>query len=289
MSKVIFPVNSKTFFWDGPSPYSSPPSHFMPAIFFSPTLLGLTLIIMALFPLSAHPAEEQASATAVKEVVTGTVDIQQDTQEKKDRWSKEKARLEARYQSAKAHSEALKEQRAQLNKRIETTREKVQGLTRRLDESTRLEQGLQQIIEALLLRLETGTDNGLPFLPDERAKRLHFLKEIIAQEDISSSAKLRHLLEALQIESEYGDTVEVYQQQIVVEEQQIFADIFRLGRLSIFWRTPDGKRVGEYDRVTKQWVALPNVHKREILKAIEMANKRRPIELLELPIGRLAP
>ena len=86
-----------------------------------------------------------------------------------------------------------------------------------------------------------------------------------------------------------GDTVEVYQQRIDVEGETVFADILRLGRLSIFWQTPDGKRAGEYDRVGKKWVEFPAGFSRSIQIAIEIANKRRPIELIKVPVGRLAP
>ncbi len=287
MSKAAFLINSKTSYWCLFPKHSSKLYAFVSTGLWCFNILGPTLFFFFLSTITAFPALGQTSATAVKEVVTGTVDIQQDTQKKKAYWIKEKAQLEARYRSATAHTESLERLRAQLGKKIKATQNEVQGLHRRLEESSRLEQGLQEIMEALFLKLEARINNDLPFLPEERTNRLSSIKETMAQEDLSSSDKLRRLFEALQIESEYGDTVEVYQQQIIVAGQPIFADIFRLGRLSIFWQTPDGKRVGEYDRVAKKWVALPAVQKKEIQKAVDMANKRRPIELIELPIGRL--
>ena len=138
-------------------------------------------------------------------------------------------------------------------------------------------------------RLEAWVEKDLPFLPEERAGRLRLLREGLARTDISGAEKLRQLLEALLVECEYGDTVEVYEQRIEVEGEPIFAIVFRLGRLSIFWQTPDRARVGEYDRVTNRWVELPGRYARSISAALEMAEKRRPIELLRLPVGRISP
>jgi hypothetical protein len=59
--------------------------------------------------------------------------------------------------------------------------------------------------------------------------------------------------------------------------------------LSVFWQTPDGERVGEYDRVTNRWVEISGKYVRSISAAVEMAEKRRPIELLRLPVGRISP
>ena len=111
----------------------------------------------------------------------------------------------------------------------------------------------------------------------------------LSQIDASPAEKLRRLLEALRIECEYGDSVEVYQQQIQVDGQAVFADILRLGRLSIFWQTPDGKRVGEYDRAKNLWVEFPSRYGRGLRMAAEMAKKTRPVELTKLPIGRISP
>ena len=144
-------------------------------------------------------------------------------------------------------------------------------------------------MEILLTKLEAWVARDLPFLPEERATRLTSLKETLYDARLSPAEKLRHLLEALQVEGDYGDTVEVYQQRIDVEGETVFADILRLGRLSIFWQTPDGKRAGEYDRVGKKWVEFPAGFSRSIQIAVEIANKRRPIELIKVPVGRLAP
>ena len=74
-----------------------------------------------------------------------------------------------------------------------------------------------------------------------------------------------------------------------MDGEPVFANVFRLGRMSIFWKTPDGTRVGEYDRVNDRWVELPRSYARRISAAVEMADRQRPIELIQLPVGRISP
>ena len=247
----------------------------------------LIFLLIALF--GAVPVLGEPPAERVKETVTGTVDIRQETQKKEDRWAVEKTQLEARYRSSKAHIESLEKQTALWGTKVEVLQEQVDEFNRRIEESERLEANLGEILDSVMSRLEGWVEKDLPFLPEERAQRLSFLRETLAKTDRTGAEKLRHLLEALLVECEYGDTVEVYEQRIRVDGEPVFATVFRLGRLSVFWQTPDGERVGEYDRVTKDWVELPAKYVRSVSAAVEMAEKRRPIELLRLPVGRLNP
>lgn len=247
----------------------------------------LTALLMALIPAGA--ALGQAPARDVRETVQGTVDLRQETQRQEDLWAREQEELRARYRAARADVEALERRKSSLEKRDAALREQVASLNRRIAESDRLEAGLQSVMEETLDRLDAFTDEDLPFLPEERSRRIRNLRETLAQPGTSPGEKLRMLLEALQVETGYGDTVETYQERIDVDGESLFADIFRLGRLSLFWMTPDGERVGEFDRVTGRWVELPERYRKSIRMAVEMAARQRPVELLRLPVGRIQP
>ncbi len=247
------------------------------------------LIFLLLTLFGAIPVLGDTPADQLKETVTGTVDIRQETQRQEDRWANEKVALEARYRASKAHVDSLEKQAALWEGKIGFLREQVDELNRRIEESERLEANLNEILAGVTSGLEQAVEKDLPFLPEERAQRLAFLRETLAQTDVSGAEKLRHLLEALLVECEYGDTVEVYEQRIQVGGEPVFANVFRLGRLSLFWQTPDGNRVGEYGRLAERWVELPQRYVRDIGAAVEMAEKRRPIELVKLPVGRINP
>jgi len=250
-----------------------------------PRYVSLVLPLM----LVAQSAFGQPPPGALREQVEGTVGIHQSTQKQEDVWAREKAELKARYKASPARCHEMEREKTVLERQKNALEAQVAELERRIRESVRLQEGLSSTTDETLLRLDQSVETDLPFLPQERAARLASLTETLALTDLSQAEKLRRLLEALQVECEYGSTIETYQQKIDVEGSPVFADIFRLGRISIFWQTPDGTRVGEYDRVNDRWVELPSKYRRSIRAAVEMARKQRPVELLQLPVGRIEP
>jgi hypothetical protein len=246
--------------------------------------LAFLILLVAAVPLLG-----QSSSENLKKSVEQTVEIQKETQEKQDQWADEKSELLARYRTAKANVEYLVERKAAEEEKATSLRERVEELERRLVESDRLKASIQDSLDASLIRLEEWATRDLPFLPEERSLRLESLRKQLARPDVTSAEKLRRLLETLQIEAGYGSTVEVHQQRIHVDNEEIFVDVLRLGRISLFWRTPDGERVGEYDRATRRWRVLPGKYKRSIEAAMDMAARIRPVELVDLPLGRIVP
>lgn len=238
---------------------------------------------------AAVPVPGENTADKIRNTVSGTVEIRQETQQKEDRWALEQAELQSRYRAAKVQIASLDKQKELWARKVEVLQKRSEELKRRIEESERLDANLHEILEGIMNRLKGRVATDLPFLPEERAARLAFLEETLARADISGAEKLRHLLEALLVECEYGDTLEVYEQSIEVDGERVFSRVFRLGRLSVFWQTPDGGRVGEYDRSSNRWVELPAGYARSIAAAVEMAEKRRPVELIRLPVGRINP
>jgi hypothetical protein len=95
-------------------------------------------------------------------------------------------------------------------------------------------------------------------------------------------------MEALLVEAEYGSTIEVYQQTIELDNAPSLVNLFRLGRISLFYQTLDRKQCGFFDVAAADWRPLPAAFNRSIQTAIEIGTKRRPVELLALPLGRMA-
>ena len=49
----------------------------------------------------------------------------------------------------------------------------------------------------------------------------------------------------------------------------------------------DGELIGTWDPVTADYVTLPGSYSRTLQKAMEMATRMRPVQLISLPIGRI--
>jgi hypothetical protein len=225
----------------------------------------------------------------VTKKVSKTMDICLDTQKKEDAWAGEKAKLMARYRSLKANKEYLEKVKLKTEKTLTVQKALVDETERKIKEAARIREELQTYLESVVTRLEESIKKDLAFLSKERSVRLTSIKQTLEQPDRTGAEKYRRVMEALQIETGYGNTVEVYQETIEFVEQKTLMDILRVGRLSVFCQTPDGKVVGHFDRETEKWVSLPSKYRRDINKAVEMARRERTIELVKLPIGRIIP
>jgi hypothetical protein len=249
----------------------------------------LVFAALSLTLLAGTPLVAQTGSDRLKKTVEETVEIQKETQQHQDQWEKDKAALVARYRAARSNVDFLLERKAVEQKRLTAMEQSIAEMNRRLEESDRLSDSIQDTLNAIYGRLEDWVRRDLPFAKIERETRLEYLKKDLVRPDKTDADKLRRLLEVMQIEMNYGATVEVTQQQIELEGEDLFVDLLRIGRVSVFWRTSDGKRCGEYDRGVGGWVEFPGKRSHAIGEAMEMASRIRPVELISLPLGRIQP
>jgi hypothetical protein len=251
---------------------------------------GAVALLLALpAPAAAQqPAARTSAPDSLASTVNEAVDTARRTQEGLDGWAQERKDLERRYRAAQANVAYLNDLVTREDEKAAALHAFIREYERRLVESTRMQAVIQDTLNAVLGHLETAVAADLPFLAGERQARLEGLRLSMAQPDQPPAEKLRYLLEAMLIEAQYGESVEVDAGTIMVGGRETHAEILRIGRLAMFWRSPDGKRVGTWDPVTHAWVDLPGKHNRVITRAMEMAARTRPIDLVSLPLGRIS-
>ncbi|MBT4518893.1 MAG: DUF3450 domain-containing protein [Halieaceae bacterium] len=139
-------------------------------------------------------------------------------------------------------------------------------------------------IVPLILRMTEALaafiDLDAPFLLAERKQRLADVRTNMDRADITVSEKYRQLMEAYQVEGDYGRTIEAYTDKL--DDRTV--DFLRIGRISLMYRTLDGKEVGHWDRSQRSWQVLEDGYKNAIDRGLKIARKQAPPELLELPI-----
>jgi Protein of unknown function (DUF3450) len=122
-----------------------------------------------------------------------------------------------------------------------------------------------------------------PFLLEERTKRVAGLKQMMQRADVSSSEKYRRILEAYQIETEYGRTIEAYDGKLGEGDAAKTVEFLRIGRVALLYQTPDGKETGYWDADGKKWVE-DDGYGSETRQAIRIAKKEGAPDLLWVPV-----
>ncbi|MBW2100959.1 MAG: DUF3450 domain-containing protein [Deltaproteobacteria bacterium] len=239
------------------------------------------------FLYSASPTWCEDVPAQVKRPIEKSIQTRQKTQKAEDRWYEEKTRLEAEFKTLQEEQKRFVALKNELNKKVESSTIRIETMEHRITEISRISQELIPYLEQVYNRLAALVENDPPFLREERQNRIKNLRKVLDDDQVSASEKFRKMTEALFVEAEYGNTVEVYQQRIVVDEKDILANIFRLGRLSLFFQSLDQATTGYFDPALSVWKTFPKAFNREINKAIEMGGKRRSVDLLTLPIGRI--
>jgi septal ring factor EnvC (AmiA/AmiB activator) len=230
-----------------------------------------------------QPFDQQVTRPVQKAVT-----IRQTTQKQEEQWRDDQQKLIALYEKLQTEQENLKTTRDELNEGIVGTRRRIAQKEKQLAAieqiRTRIEPFLHESLEAL--RQQIGED--LPFLPDERRQRVERLAELLQDPEVAISEKYRKVLEAWMVEAEYGNTIEVYQQTIAAENKEMLVNVFRLGRISLFYQTLDHSGCGFFDAAAGTWRPLPDDYNRTLSTAIDIGTKRKPAELLSLPLGRIS-
>jgi len=223
----------------------------------------------------------------VKKPVDESITIRQKTQKAEDRWAGELAQFKAEYEKLERENDRLNVEKSRLKKAVVARRVSVVALEHEIAEIARISDELIPFLEQTYDRLALLVKEDVPFLPDERRKRLETLRRTLDDAMVPAGEKFRKVMEAVSIEAEYGNTVEVYQEEIPIDDGKIQVNVFRLGRISLFFQTLDGKTTGYFDPTLFAWKKFPPEYNRQIMMAMEMGAKQRPVDLLVLPLGRL--
>jgi hypothetical protein len=128
----------------------------------------------------------------------------------------------------------------------------------------------------------------IPFLAEERQTRVAQLQALMGRADVSLSEKYRRILEAYQVETEYGRTIEAYQGELDSSDSASrTVDFLRIGRVSLYYLTLDGLEAGLWDIEQKKWQPVPTEQLSSINQGLKVALKQLPPDLLVLPVKKM--
>ena len=149
-------------------------------------------------------------------------------------------------------------------------------------------QQTQQEVVPLMLRMvawmEKFVDIDHPFLPQERSLRVTQLHALMDRSDISIGEKYRRVLEAYQVEMEYGRTIEAYRDELKTDSNTRTVDFLRIGRVGLYYQTLDRLEVGQWNSIKSNWEVLPTHYRMAIRNGIRIAHNQAAPDLLRLPI-----
>ena len=197
----------------------------------------------------------------------------------------ETERLVRKYRDIEQRTEGLLVYNAQVERLVNGQQAKLESLQQQITNAARVGREMTPLMLRMLDTLEAFVKLDVPFLVAERRKRLANLRSMMNLSDVPDSEKARRILEAYQIENEYGRTIEAYKATLSVGSgPERTLDLLRVGRVALIYRTLDGAESGYWDRDEKRWKKLPDRFRASVRKGFRIARKQAAPDLIRLPV-----
>jgi len=188
-----------------------------------------------------------------------------------------------RYAQAMADADSLERYNKQLDSQVKSQEAEMASIERQLTDIETTNREVQPLMQQMVDTLEQFVKLDVPFLLDERTARVQNLKDMMGRADVTISEKYRRILEAYQIELEYGRTLDAYSGRLGTGADARTVEFVRLGRVSLMYRTLDGAEVGYWDADKKTWVPDAS-YRDDIQQALRVARGQGAKELLTVPV-----
>jgi len=140
----------------------------------------------------------------------------------------------------------------------------------------------------LMLRMVDAIDDfvqiDVPFLIEERTQRIQKLRDMMERSDVTTPEKFRQIMEAYQIENEYGRTIEAYRASLKLGDRETTVDFLRFGRIALVYQSLDENTRGRWDQASRSWVPLDSSFRSPIRQGLRIARKQAAPDLVRLPL-----
>ena len=217
--------------------------------------LYLSLSASSLLFATAASATDTLSNTSLSKVVNAGQQINQSaakSQQKVNTFTEQVQTKLQQFHVVTKEVDGLSVYNQQMQAQLDNQMTELSQLAKSMEEVSVIERQISPLMARMISTLDSFVKLDVPFLPNERAKRVDDLKIMMNRADIAVSEKFRRVLEAYQIEVDYGRTIEAYSGVLPIDGQQMDVDFLRIGRVSLVYQTRDGSRLGEWKQSSNE-------------------------------------
>lgn len=249
----------------------------------TPIRQSLLITCFMLFPLTAFSeALDHAIETQVQTDIAA-----QRSQQQIDELDDEARELLMEYRQVIQQTQSLQSYNDQLDKVVASQQQERVSIEEQLNNIETTQRDITPLMLRMIEVMEQFVALDIPFLPEERTQRLAQLDALMERADINLSEKYRRILEAYQVETEYGRTIEAYQGELKTDDASRTVDFLRIGRVNLYYLTLDERESGVWDQQAQAWHTLPRSENKAIAQGLKVARKQLPPDLLILPVKTL--
>ena len=206
------------------------------------------------------------------------------SQGKIDKLADQTSDMAVRYRSILAELDNARIYNDQLEKLVESQQQEALSIEQQLKNIDVTERQILPFIQRMLTTLDEFVRLDVPFLPDERQSRLQQLHLMMDDATVSIAEKYRRVMEAYQIETDYGRNIEAYRGNLSQHGSERLVDFLRVGRVALLYRALDGSDSGYWDQRQHQWVSMGGEYTHAVADGLRIARKEAAPDLIDVPV-----
>ncbi|MDX2142191.1 MAG: DUF3450 domain-containing protein [Rhodospirillaceae bacterium] len=245
------------------------------------TLLAGVAVAAAL--AFAAPSRAQELNTAKEQLMAA----QQENQQSQDRINKlddQTGSIESEYKAVLQQLDSLQVYNNQLKSLLNSQQAESASIEKDILRVTTIDREIIPLMLRMVDAFAQFVALDVPFLAEERANRVAGLKQLMARSDASPAEKYRRVLEAYQIENEYGRTIEGYTGTLNKDGNNINVDFLRMGRVGLYYKTLDDSEVGRWNIAEKKWEEIDGGYVSAIKRGLSIARQQVAPDLVYVPV-----
>ena len=239
-----------------------------------PVLIGFSVISLA-------NEVVEVNMESVLEVGRDNQKLSATSQDKIDATERQTDKIVNEYKVVSKQVEGLKLYNAQKRIQIQAQLDLMDKLDEQLVQVVVMQRQIPPLAGKMLDSLETFIKLDTPFRAEERRARVDLVRSSMSKPKVTASEQVRQVLEAYNIEAEYGRKIDTYEDKLA---DGTVVNILVIGRIGMFYQTKDERTSGRWDNEVGEWVELPGSYRKPIRDGIRMAKKLAPVDMLLMPV-----
>jgi len=246
-----------------------------------------SLIASTIIGSLALTASNFASADALTElhkVEAKVLKASQRSQSKIDNIYEQTLDLLADYRNTVDEAEVLSGYNDHVQRMVDDQNATIRSLEAQIAGVDKTKQGVVPLMYKMIETLEKFVELDVPMNIERRQERIAGLRTIMGDSNVSVSEQFRLVLEAYEIEANYGTVFATYQTELDLGGQTLTADFVHMGRVVLAAQSLDMKNAWVWNNESRSWDVLGDEYLKPVTDAIRMARNEIPKDLTKLPV-----
>lgn len=238
------------------------------------------------------------------EVVSGTHSELANSQQSIDKLNNATQKMLQEYREILQQKDYQQYYNFQLKQLDSSQQQEIKQLQTQLQELDYIEVAIMPLMQSMLVALEEFVALDIPFRQQYRMDGVQKLRSRLNSGSLSLPDKYRLLMEAWQIEHDYGRSIETWRGLLSdstgmnsdenlsadalsgnsLSKQALSVNYLRVGRTAFYYQSLDGSQMAIWDNKLKSWQPLPIAFAHDLQRSMQIAADRIAPELMPLPL-----